>query len=489
MVAYDARVTLLERLNRPVIALVAVGLLAGVIRFTALSRPGELIFDENYYAKDGCLYAGYSLKECRVTEDAERYWVLSPEAIGEGQPPAGEVGSWVHPPLGKWMISAGQSLFGPTPFGWRFSAAFFGTLTVVLLAAMVQLLLRSTLWTFLAGAMLAMEGLHVVQSRVALLDVFLAFWVVLGFFFLVLDRRWLERRMAARPEEPLFSPLWRPWRLATGVALGAGVATKWSGVYALIGAVVLSVLWERTRRAKAGSRHPLWRTLQQEGFGIVLLLAIVPFVIYLIAYARWWAANGFDFGLWSELQGHIAEFHRKLDRFKDGTTELVHPYLSQPWSWPLMGRPVSYYWESPGSAVVALGNPLLFWTSVLTVPYLAVAWRRRRDWVRGFVLIAILTQYLPWFGFSGRVQFFFYMTPIVPFLVIAAVLALKDLSEYRPKGATARPFVPVVAGLLLSFAVLFVFFYPVLTALPLSDTGWRARMWFDGSILEFMNWI
>ncbi|MEX2420949.1 MAG: phospholipid carrier-dependent glycosyltransferase, partial [Actinomycetota bacterium] len=443
---------LLQRLNRPVIALVAVGLLAAGIRFTALSRPGELIFDENYYAKDGCLYAGYSLRECRVTEDAERYWVLSPGAIHEGMPPAGEVGSWVHPPLGKWMISIGESLFGPTPFGWRFSAALFGSLTVVLLAGIAQLIWRKPVWTFVAGLLLATEGLHVVQSRVALLDVFLGFWVVLGYLLLVVDRRWIGRRderawdrraswafipiemprarrrrdQATRSRVPVAtSPLWRPWRFAAGVALGAAVATKWSGATALMGAIVLSVLWERTRRARAGRRHPIWRSVQQEGFGIVVLLMIVPIAIYLLAYSRWWLTNGFHPGQWAVLQDEMASFHRGLSRYKEGTKELVHPYLSEPWTWPAITRPVSYYWKAPGAAVVTIGNPAIFWTSVLTVPYLAAAWGRRRDWSRGLVLVAILAQWLPWFLFSDRVQFFFYMTPIVPFLVLAAVFALK----------------------------------------------------------------
>ena len=78
--------------------------------------------------------------------------------------------------------------------GWRAGAAVTGTATVMLLAVIIQLLWASPLWTFTGGLLLATEGLNLVQSRTGTLDIFVAFWVVLVFVFLLLDRRWIERR-------------------------------------------------------------------------------------------------------------------------------------------------------------------------------------------------------------------------------------------------------------------------------------------------------
>ena len=45
---------------------------------------------------------------------------------------------------------------------------------------------------------MSLDGMHFVLSRAALLDIFLMFWIVVAFYFLVLDReqrraRWLAR--------------------------------------------------------------------------------------------------------------------------------------------------------------------------------------------------------------------------------------------------------------------------------------------------------
>ena len=63
-----------------------------------------------------------------------------------------------------------------------------------------QLLFGKPVWTFVAGLLIATEHLNVVMSRTALLDVHLELWVVVGFFFLLLDRRWLERRQQAESQ-------------------------------------------------------------------------------------------------------------------------------------------------------------------------------------------------------------------------------------------------------------------------------------------------
>ena len=239
---------LLQRLNRPVIAVLAVTAIAGVLRFTHLSRPPELFFVENYYAKAGCILIGGTDKVCMVDSNDEHYW----------RDKKWDVGSWVHPPLGKWTIGMGEKAFGVTSFGWRFSSAVAGTLTVTIVAVMAQLLFGSALWTFVAGLLLALEHLNVVLSRSALLDIHLEFWVVLGFLLLLLDRRWIDRRTPPEPEpapapggsltpddigprrrSAVPMPVWRPWRFAAGIALGAAFSVKWSGAMAILGALVL----------------------------------------------------------------------------------------------------------------------------------------------------------------------------------------------------------------------------------------------------------
>ncbi len=480
-------VILLERLNRPGFVLLTVAVVAGIVRISALSRPPELIFDETYYAKSGCLFIGGSLQECKIRSDDEEYWVEDKD----------DVGSWVHPPLGKWMIGLGELAFGMDPFGWRIAAAVAGVLGVVITTAMALLLFRSNLWALVAGLLLSTESLHFVQSRVALLDIFVALWVTLGFLCLLLDRRWIGRRDAGltaakaveearegptardvpAPVAVISSPFWRPWRLVAGASLGLAIATKWSGAYALAGAIALSILWERTRRRDGGARHPIRSAMWQETAGLLLSFVLIPVLVYVASWARWWFMHGLDVAAWWKLHVDMFTFHVGLDRFKEGTQELVHPYSSQPWTWILTLRPVNFYFVEPGASVLSIGNPAIFWSSLVAIPYAALSWWRKRDYRAGFITIAILAQWLPWFRFADRVQFLFYMTPIVPFMVLAVVYGLRRLSDYRPEGATRHPFRPVAVGFVALSITIFAFFYPILTGFPLTRFAWNLRIW------------
>ena len=478
---------LLRRLNRPVVAILAVGVIAGVLRFAHLGYPQQRIFDEYYYSKSACIYLGYSDHRCAITTDDERYWRENRD----------DTGAWVHPPLGKWMIAVGELAIGTDSYGWRISSAVTGTATVVLLAVIVQLLFASPIWTFVGGLLLAVESLNFVQSRTAMLDIFVTFWIVLAFVLLLLDRRWIERRTPEpsptdlppppdRPRAP--APLWRPWRYAAGVALGAALATKWSAATAMAVAVVLSVLWEVTRRRRTGLRHPILDAIPAEGFGIVVAFLVVPSVVYVASYAGWFAHFGWSIREWFHLQAAIYDYHRHLQTIDPVTGEPVHAYLSQAWTWIFLYRPVLYYADY-GSGVrqviYANGNPAIFWGSLLAIPYVAFAWARRRDWRAGFAFVTVAGLYLPWL-LVPRPQFLFYATPITPFFVLAIVVTLKDLSEVRyaglrstaDRGRSVRPYLPIAVGFVVVAVGLFVWFWPALTGGPLSDADWIRRAWF-----------
>ncbi len=438
----------------------AVTLLAGVARFYRLAEPSRKIFDEVYYASDGCFFAGIDYRTCELDVASER--------------------SWVHPPLGKNMIALGIDAFGNTPFGWRFAAAVAGTALVAMVGAIAYFLLGSVLWAGVAAALAATEHLEFVQSRIAMLDVFLAFFVVLGFLFLVADR--VRNDPTALDEEearPRPRAVWRPLRLLAGVSFGAAVAVKWSGLLALAGALVLSVSWARSARKRAGDRRPLIAAIRTEGFGIYLALVILPFLAYVSAWIPWLADHGFNPFPLLRHHGDMAEYHVNLDPVNT-EGEPVHPYLSPAWKWLPMVRAVAYFWDGAPDCcrhILAMGHPLLFWGSLIVIPYLAYRWTR--DWRAGAIVVPIVAQFLPWLA-VGRPLFLFYMTPVTPFLALGMAYALRDgsrlrLGRWRVGAAT-------VALIVLAFVGLFAFFWPVLTASHLSVEAWEARMWLQGWI-------
>lgn len=494
--------TLPRWLNRPIVAIIAVTAIAAGVRSIHLSEPNELIFDENYYATAACILVGASEKVCMI-DDSERYWIDS----------KWDVGSWVHPPLGKWEIALGVKVFGMRSFGWRVSSVVAGTAVVTLAAIIAQLLFGSVLWTFVTGLLIAVENLNVVMSRVALLDIHLEFWIVLGFMFLLLDRRWIDRRTPPDEPEPALVedgitphrarsaipiPVWRPWRFAAGLALGAAIAVKWSGAMAILGALILSFAWETTRRHRGETSRgrAFWRAVRQESLGLLLAFVFLPVVVYVASYLPWFNHFGWSFKDWWENQTAMFRYHRQLRTNElDPSTHTytpTHPYYSRAWTWPFMLRPVNFFLRqlNPGIRhILAIGNPAVFWGSVWAVPFVGYMWRRRHDWQAGFILVPVLALYLPWLLVT-RPQFFFYALPMTPFMVLAityllrdlaaATIVLRDPASGERVESSRHPYLPFVLAYVAIAVALFIWFWPVLTAVPLTETMWRARVWFRG---------
>jgi dolichyl-phosphate-mannose-protein mannosyltransferase len=457
--------------QRPLLVLAAVTAIAGGLRFYKLSTPSSFVFDETYYAKDGCFDAGYNYKDCKLDRPGEQTVT-------------------VHPPLGRWIIAAGERLFGNTPFGWRVASATIGTLSVFMLALIAWLLWRSVLWTGVAGLLLATENLNFVQSRLSMLDIFVAGFVVAGFLFLVLDRQWIDRRtpkpqrlprgdegylLELPPDRPP-SPIFRPWRMATGVAFGAATAVKWSGGAALVPAILLAFFWERSRRKEIGLPAPIREAIRDESFGIFLFLVILPIGVYMASYLKWFSDHHWSLGEWWRLHKSMADFSIHL--------RSPHPYSSPAWTWIFMKRLVAYYYigdaaKNTSAEILGMGNPAIFWGSVLAVPYALIAWVWKKDWRAGLILLSFSIQYLPWF-FAARTNFLFYMTPITPFMVLAVVYALRDISEVRIGMERIRALAPIAGLAVFASVAMFVFFLPVLTGRTLSTDAWNTRMWFPG---------
>ena len=465
--------------QHPLVVILAVTALAAAIRFYHLSSPPTYVFDEVYYAKDGCFLAGNPFRECKLKAPGEQTFT-------------------VHPPLGRWIIAGGEAMYGNRPFGWRVSSAVAGTISVLLLSVLALRLFRSPAWAGASGLLLATESLHFVQSRISMVDIFVTTFVVAGFLFLVLDREWIERRtptpegtsepepdpeaLELPPDRPP-SPIFRPWRIAAGLAFGMAAASKWSGIPPLIGGILLSLAWERSRRRRIGLERPLFEAIRDESFGIFWFLLMLPVGVYLASYADWFWENGFDLGGWWDVQRGMASFSLEL--------RAKHPYASRAWTWLVMQRPVAYYYRCIGepvsrclsSEILAIGNPVVFWGSLLALPYTFVAGVRRRDWRAALILFAFAIQYFPWF-LAARTSFFFYMTPITPFMVLAFVYLLRDTGPLTQR-LTSRwkwQISPVAALLVFLSVAAFVFFFPVLTGDTISHTAWRARMWFRGWI-------
>jgi len=436
------------------LALVALTALAAFIRFYRLAIPRTYVFDEVYYAEEGCSYIGGSNDFCNYMN-----------------PPAE-----VHPPLGKWLIGVGIKLFDFEAFGWRFVPVLAGTLTVVLLYLLARKILGRTTGATIAAGLLAFDPLHFVHSRTALLDIFPAMFTVAAFLFVVYDR---DRLIRAGPTRDGSGSTWaRPWRLAAGLAAGAATATKWSGGLCLIAVLALTFVWELTARKELGVRRALTSFLRYEMPTIVFYLGVVPVIVYVASYATrlegtvvalpW--AEGTWWREWWRYQTNALSFHRGL--------RANHGYASPPWSWILIKRPISYYFQSGGgdfSSIFGMGNPFVWLPSIAAVIYTFVRWVRRRalQGPEGVILMGFATMYLSWLVIATEraAVFLFYILPAVPFMCLAIAYAITTIRRTVVRRALVG--LAVIAG-----AGWFLLYYPILSNVAIDESRWRAQMFF-----------
>src|SRR3990170_4558323 len=89
-----------------------------------------------------------------------------------------------------------------------------------------------------AGLLLCFDGMQLVLSRLALLDIFEAFFILCAVAACVNDRDWVRERFARRAgswSTRSWGPvLWfRPWLMVAGVCFGLACGTKWGAAYVL----------------------------------------------------------------------------------------------------------------------------------------------------------------------------------------------------------------------------------------------------------------
>lgn len=462
------------KLNRFWFGLWVIWLFALALRFWQLGQFNTLVFDEIYFAKFGHNY-------------------LTHTSFFD-----------VHPPLGKYMIALGIWLQGFNTWGFRWMNALTGSFIPLLVTGIAYQLTQRRSYALIAGGLAALDGLLLVESRYALINVYLVLFGLLGHWFCL---RAVRRQDLAR---------WR-WLTLSAISFGACAAVKWNGLGFLLGLYLSWIAgWIVTRLGPRLQQTPIPRRsppLQKlELLSLVQLFGYIPAIAALV-YGLAWIPHLLQNPSYDVVQVHqeILSYHQYL-----GGGQEIHPYCSAWYTWPLLLRSISYLYQTavdlsesipitgpplPGGAarylysIYALGNPPLWWLSTAAILGILGRWcwqlwqrppqsEPAADWLGGrapltgeklwvplYLGANFAANWLPW-AIVSRCTFLYHYLGASLFsgLALAWVVDHWLSSPYRLRQWAGLAILGVCG-------LGFVYWAPFFLGLPLSPEAWRARIW------------
>jgi dolichyl-phosphate-mannose-protein mannosyltransferase len=402
--------------------MLAIFALAIFLRTFNIKEPDSLNFDEAHYVPAARILVGI------VPHPGLADWQYIPTI--HKSPDI----NFSHPPLGKYLIGLGMIALGDNSLGWRITASLFGVLGIIVFFVLANALFSNFRFAALACLFLCIDFMHIVQSRIGMLDIIMLFWFQLAMLGATLI-------------------VFHPQRLKTGILLaavgiGIGIAVKVPVIAAALGALVSVILC---------TRYPL-----NDRFKISAIAAGGSLSIYGLWYF-YYASRGYSFTEW-------LQFHYDVVRHVAGPLS-QHRYGSHPGQWLLNAKPVWYYFKQIDAfryGIIGLGNPIIW---LLLIPSFglvfgnAVLNRSTRD---RFLVIWMLSSYLPlilmlW----NRQGFLYHMFLALPVMILILVRACMLIRSKWPT-------VTVAAAAVIAL----VAFSPVILCLPMPDAWylWITKM-------------
>lgn len=421
-----------------------------------------------------------------------------------------------HPPLAKLLIAASIDLFGDHAWSWRLPNALIGISLVAITYLLGQRMFASRLAATLAAAFVVCDGMFLVDSRIAVLDI--VYVTLAAWSYLLLFRFAETADLFAR----------RRTLLGLGLALGLCLASK---LYipvvavALVAGFLVFIVAREAMALEAGKRRKPARArlLEYRIGGALALVGGASAIVYLAAFLP-----HFWLGWWGGI-GDLAHYYGQVMWYEQSVSAASHPYSAPWWSWPLMLRPIAYWQNFPPAGKVATiwggGNPALWWGALSAIAITAVQALERKGIVRTFLVVGYLAYLAIWMPI-GRTLFLYHYMPAVylGFLALAAILTQcwEGQAQVFEHAALLLTLVPafvlglgpwlgaavglavaaVYAALLVkteyagkwvcavfvgTALALFLYFLPVWVGYPIERSGYYARMWLKGPGLR--NWI
>lgn len=370
----------------------------------------------------------------------------------------------VHPLLGTSLIALSIKIFGMHPLAWRIPGALFGVLLVPLLYAVLKVIFIKPEYAALGTLLFSVDFMHITTSRIATLEPFSVFFILLMYYYML---RYYYTNF--------YDTSWRVQRrllLCSGIAMGLGIATKWTACYSAVGLAVLFftnlyLQYRQTRIARTMLKTDLpedndevcedmikvfsQRTLRTI-LWCILVFVILPVVIYFASYipCKVWR-DGYSISNVIDQIKYIYNYHIDL--------EATHPYQSTWWQWILDIRPIWYYdgvGLEPSRTIACFSNPVVCWGGFFAILLTIYKCVRDRDDDAFVILVGYLSAIMPWV-LVQRCVFAYHFYPTSFFMIMGIVYAVRVLIQRNDRW---RKYTWIYAGLSV---LVFILFLPVLT--------------------------
>ena len=345
-----------------------------------------------------------------------------------------------HPPLGKILFGIGIKLFGMNPFGWRIMGTLFGIAMVPIMYLFANKLFKERLYAILAAILISVDCMHFVQTRTCLIDSYSLVFIMLMYYYMADIFNGNDKKVTTKYVKAL---------ALSGLFWSLGAATKWLVVYGGVGLAILYFmsLYKNMRENKK-------EVIKSMALATVFFV-ILPLIVYLLVYIPVLrpTKEGYTIlGVFEQIKNMFV-FH--------ANEEMAHFYKTYWYEWFLMLVPMIFYAKFyPGgkiSRIVTVGNPLIWWTSVIAVAMTAYIAYKKKDNKVWIFIIAYISQYFPWI-FIKRTLFIYHYFSVIPFAILAIVYMLNNLNWNKKKN--------IALYMTLTIAI-FMIYYPDLSALKI----------------------
>lgn len=377
---------------------------------------------------------------------------------------------YTHPPLGKIILSIPIHFLGLTPFAYRLCGNIAGILIILVIYKIAKQLFKRERYALFSAIIMALDGMHFVQTRIGTVDSLLLLFCLTSFMFFL--------KYLYMPKEESIKTRKIPL-LLSGTFWGMAISVKWTSAFVGLGMGILYLI-KTIKDREINLKLLLWS---------VLSFIIIPIAIYVASYipiinnpnAQLYYAyenkNGEtvseyitikDVGSFIKYQKAMYDYHSKL--------EATHPYTSKWYEWPIMKRPLWFYigrFDNDKIGTIAcMGNPAIWWLSTATAIFTLIYTIIKKDKEGLIILVMIIATWIT-YAFIGRIMFIYHYFITLPYMMLTIVFTISKLAKWKSKVDYC---IPALCAIFLAF---FIYFFPVYSGMPVRLKYIKATEWFN----------